>query len=91
MKKVTITVTGRVQGVGFRYHTKLIADQIGVTGTVENRMDGSVFIHVSAPDDKTDTFIDALKNNQPPFARVDSVDIIEKNDLPDFSSFKVIH
>lgn len=91
MKKVTITVTGRVQGVGFRYHTKLIADRIGVTGTVENTIDGSVFIQVSASSDKTDIFIDALKNNKPPFAQVDSVDIIEKKDLPDFSSFKVIH
>ena len=91
MKKVTITVSGRVQGVGFRYHTKLIADQIGVTGTVENMMDGSVFIKVSAPSEKLDTFIEALKNNKPSFSRVDSVDITEKSDLPEFSSFKVIH
>lgn len=91
MKKVKITVQGRVQGVGFRYHTKLMADKVGVAGTVENKVDGSVFIQVSAAADKTDAFIDALKNNTPPFSRVDSINIVEDTSLPDFSSFKVIH
>ncbi len=36
------TVTGRVQGVSFRYHTVREADRLGVTGWVCNRADGSV-------------------------------------------------
>ncbi|RCT69432.1 acylphosphatase, partial [Enterococcus faecium] len=34
MRKVKMNVQGRVQGVGFRYMTKMVADQLGVTGTV---------------------------------------------------------
>ena len=44
MKKLRIHVQGRVQGVGFRYTTKMLADQLGVTGSVKNESDGSVSI-----------------------------------------------
>lgn len=91
MKKVIITVQGRVQGVGFRYHTKLMADKVGVKGTAENQIDGSVLIKVSASTDKIDSFIDSIENNRPPFSHIDSIHIVENNDLPEFSSFKVIH
>ena len=37
-----IVVRGRVQGVGFRWATKMIADNLNICGTIENRADGSV-------------------------------------------------
>ncbi len=37
MRKVKMNVQGRVQGVGFRYMTKMVADQLGVTGTVKTK------------------------------------------------------
>jgi acylphosphatase len=37
-------VKGNVQAVGFRYYTKRLAEQFGVTGEVWNRRDGSVEI-----------------------------------------------
>ncbi|EER46406.1 acylphosphatase [Actinobacillus minor NM305] len=37
-------VFGRVQGVGFRFFTLQEAKQIGVTGYVRNREDGSVAV-----------------------------------------------
>jgi acylphosphatase len=36
------TISGRVQGVGFRYHTAMHAQAIGVTGYARNQADGSV-------------------------------------------------
>ena len=40
MKKIRIQVQGRVQGVGFRYTTKLLADRMGIQGSVKNESDG---------------------------------------------------
>jgi len=37
-----VIITGRVQGVGFRYDTQRSAQRIGVCGWVRNRRDGSV-------------------------------------------------
>jgi acylphosphatase len=40
--RATVTVRGRVQGVGFRYHTAHTAARHQVTGWVRNLPDGSV-------------------------------------------------
>jgi len=41
---VKIVVTGVVQGVGFRFFVMRVAENLGVTGRVRNRFDGSVEI-----------------------------------------------
>lgn len=42
MKRYRFTVTGRVQGVAFRYTTRDEATVLGLSGWVRNRPDGSV-------------------------------------------------
>ncbi|MGP6140031.1 MULTISPECIES: acylphosphatase [unclassified Jeotgalibaca] len=91
MKKVTINVRGRVQGVGFRYNTKALADRLDVYGTVKNEMDGSVFIQATGSQENIDHFIKLLEKEKPPFSSIDSLIVNEKLDLPDFTSFKVIY
>ena len=61
MRKVKMNVQGRVQGVGFRYMTKVVADQLGVTGTVKNEDDGSVTIEAIGNDDIIQKFIEEVK------------------------------
>lgn len=41
-----MVITGRVQGVGFRYRAQKLADLLGVTGWVKNEWDGSVEMEV---------------------------------------------
>ena len=41
-----IIFRGRVQGVGFRYHSTYKAENLGLTGWVRNRYDGSVEMEV---------------------------------------------
>lgn len=36
---------GQVQGVGFRYTTRMLAQQLGLKGTVRNDLDGSVELY----------------------------------------------
>ena len=50
-RAVRATVTGRVQGVGFRYYTAEKARSLGVVGWVGNEPDGSVALHAEGADE----------------------------------------
>jgi acylphosphatase len=65
-------VSGRVQGVGFRYHTHAAAVREGVTGWVRNLDDGRVEALVEGDAAAVDRVEQALRNG-PPGARVDTV------------------
>lgn len=43
------TITGVVQGVGYRYFARRAAAQLGVGGWVANQEDGSVVVEAEAP------------------------------------------
>lgn len=44
-------VTGRVQGVGFRWWTRQAARELGLRGVVRNERDGSVFVEAAGTAD----------------------------------------
>jgi acylphosphatase len=52
MKRIIIHVYGLVQGVFFRYTTRKVARNLGLTGIVKNLPDGSVYIEAEGPEDK---------------------------------------
>ena len=89
MKKVSIQVTGLVQGVGFRYMTKLTADQIGVYGIVRNESDGSVYIEANGEPERIDQFIEKIRNSPSPSGRVDSITIEELTSIPNRDKFTI--
>lgn len=68
-KAVDATVTGRVQGVSFRYYTEQQARRLGVTGWVRNEPDGSVAVHAEGPEDAVDALVDWCRSG-PSMARV---------------------
>ncbi len=58
MKKgAIIKVFGKVQNVGFRHHTKKSADKHDISGFVQNRQDGSVYIEAEGKEENLDHFI----------------------------------
>ncbi len=63
------TVSGQVQGVGFRPFVYRIAADHALTGTVSNTAAG-VFIEVQGPPDAVDGFGHDLARKLPPLARV---------------------
>src|SRR5690625_2862728 len=58
--KIKAQVYGVVQGVGFRYTTKHLADQLGVNGIVRNENDGSVYVEALDSDNQIEQFIEEL-------------------------------
>lgn len=52
MKQFHIYFSGNVQGIGFRYTAKKIAENLGITGWVQNLPDGHVEL-IAQGDDKT--------------------------------------
>ncbi|MDY7042619.1 acylphosphatase [Virgibacillus sp. M23] len=67
-------ISGRVQGVGFRYTAKQKADELGVTGWIRNNEDGTVELDAEGNMDQVDQFIQALKNGLTPVIRVEQID-----------------
>lgn len=65
-------ITGRVQGVGFRWWSCRTASALGVRGSVRNRPDGSVEIHAAGSPDALDAFEEKLHGG-PSSARVEGV------------------
>ncbi|HAR1585340.1 acylphosphatase [Enterococcus faecium] len=90
MRKVKMNVQGRVQGVGFRYMTKMVADQLGVTGTVKNEDDGSVTIEAIGNDDIIQIFIEEVKKSPSPSGRVQYVDVQEDPMIEERKKFDVV-
>lgn len=70
---VFITVTGRVQGVGFRYSTLKMARALNLKGYVKNMTDGSVFIVAQGTPDAVGKLIGWCRSG-PPRAIVESVE-----------------
>lgn len=91
MRKVRIYVSGRVQGVGFRYNTLSIARNLKeITGYVRNLDDGMVYIEACGPETKIAMFIDALKDGQSSFARVASLDVMEDQTIECRDAFDIL-
>lgn len=82
------TVTGRVQGVGFRYSAVRQARALGITGTVSNRYDGSVEVEAEGPLPALERFIQWLHRG-PPGAYVRAVDVQWRSVTGRFPDFDV--
>ncbi|MEI3220238.1 MAG: acylphosphatase [Lachnoclostridium sp.] len=59
-----ITFYGRVQGVGFRYTAKYMAQSLGLTGWVCNESDGSVTMEIQGRGPMIDKLLVGLNRNQ---------------------------
>lgn len=71
-------VSGRVQGVGFRWFTIRLAQQLGVAGWVSNLPDGRVEVVAKGPSEALTRLEQALRTGP----RMASVEGVEKSDIP---------
>ena len=73
-KSLSISIFGRVHGVGFRYHALNKAEEMGINGFIRNEQDGSVFIEAEGEEASIDEFVDWCRQG-PRWASVDSIEI----------------
>ena len=74
LERLSATVTGRVQGVGFRWWVRSFADRMGLTGWVMNGADErSVELVAEGPPPALEE-LERLLRQGPPGAVVDRVD-----------------
>lgn len=88
MKRYVLTVSGHVQGVGFRYHVQRAAARIGLTGFVRNLDSGQVYIEVQGDEGKIDEFKQAITHDVP-FATVNGIEAEETQIRLQEGSFRV--
>lgn len=88
MERIHIIVHGKVQGVGFRYHTRLQASQFELTGYVQNRPDGTVEIVAEGPPQSLEQFV-TWTHQGPPAATVMRVDVTRGVTNQAFSDFVI--
>ncbi len=69
-----LTITGRVQGVGYRDWALTTGRRLGLAGWVRNRSDGSVEALIAGDETAVGTMIEACRRG-PSMARVEAVDV----------------
>ena len=81
-----IFVSGRVQGVFFRDHTRRWASSLGLTGWVRNIPDGRVEVLAEGEKENVEGLVSRLRLG-PPLANVEDVAVAweeHKGEFPDF-------
>lgn len=69
-----IRISGRVQGVGFRWNSAREARQMGITGFVKNLPDGGVYVEAEGEREILEIFVEWCRAG-PPFSSVESVEV----------------
>ncbi|MDZ4716565.1 MAG: acylphosphatase [Cytophagales bacterium] len=88
MKRLTIKVSGKVQGVFYRATAREIAVQAGLTGIVRNEPDGSVYIEVEGEEGAVDDFVKWC-NKGPARSQVQTIHV-EAGELKGFVGFRIV-
>ena len=84
-----LKISGKVQGVGFRYFAYQKAIEIGICGWVKNNREGGVTIIAQGDEIDLNTFIDYLQIG-PTRARVDKIAKYKMHTLNNLSNFEII-
>ncbi|WP_051221159.1 acylphosphatase [Eremococcus coleocola] len=86
-----LIVSGRVQGVGYRYYVQSLAEKYKIKGTVRNQSNGNVMIIAQTDYETLGQFISHLKIPQHRWMRIDNVNIEEIKLDKNYSDFRTIY
>ena len=89
VERLSATVVGRVQGVGFRWWVRTAADMLGLTGWVMNGADErSVELVAEGPAASLDQ-LERLLQQGPPGAMVDRVEVTRSPASGTYGRFQI--
>lgn len=88
--RLEATVSGRVQGVSFRYYTQRTALSLGVVGWVRNEFNGNVRLVAEGEREKLEELL-AFVHEGPSYARVSGVEFEWGEATGEFGRFQIIH
>jgi acylphosphatase len=83
LQSVSILIKGRVQGVGFRYFVRKLAEKYNIKGYVMNLPEGSVYIEAEGEELSVNDFIAACRTG-PSYAAINEITV---NQIP-FSAYQ---
>ncbi|GGI63716.1 acylphosphatase [Limosilactobacillus caviae] len=86
-----LKISGRVQGVGFRWSVYQLARQAGVEGIVMNKNDGSVYCEFQGPTAIVNELIAKVKAGPTPYAKINEVKIKQGGIKNYHHSFQITH
>jgi acylphosphatase len=86
--RVRVLISGRVQGVAYRYFAEKCAVTHGVTGWVKNLFDGRVEVLAEGGREDLDLFLARLKEG-PRMARVEGFDVSWERYAGEFPDFRI--
>ena len=87
-KRVVLKIHGDVQGVSFRYYTQEQAQELGLTGWVQNDPEGTVSIVAEGKEEDLKKLIDWIRKG-PSLAKIDKVDIGWQNFKGELEGFEI--
>lgn len=88
IKHVTITITGKVQGVGFRYSALDEALELNLKGFVKNVGKNQIYIEVQGEIDQLKQFL-RFCHTGPQGSKIDKVDYASSEELKEFEGFTI--
>lgn len=88
-KMVRVRVTGRVQGVGFRFWMRGQAQRLGLSGWVRNEADGSVAALIRGSQTAVDAMLERCRTG-PIGASVDKVEALPAGSDDLSAGFRIV-
>lgn len=89
-KRVTILVSGLVQGIFYRFETSREAKRLNLTGWVKNEIDGKVKIMAEGEEENLEKLIEWAKKG-PLLAKVDKIEVKWNKDQKEFEDFEIVY
>lgn len=87
--RVQLEISGRVQGVCYRYFTEQSAQKAGLTGWVKNQLNGNVSALFEGDEDAVAIVIELCRQG-PQMAHIDDITVKKQPYLGEFDSFTIL-